>query len=202
MSEKGDETSQKLAFADSLLTSLQSQAFTGLNKSELELMIFKAFVQSGLVDLKETDFAIAVQLRVSTRKITSLRYSYRVQTAMKGSSPKELLDSIVLMSVDESANRVSVSIDDNFFREHIVSELKYLGVAGDGSFNRAVLVVDADKFLQVLKKLSGKDGESLQKQVNSAIRRRKASNFSSGLAIFLREIAAETSVSLLSQFLK
>jgi hypothetical protein len=148
-----------------------------------------------------TDFAIAVQLRVSTRKVTSLRYAYRVQTAMSGANSKELLDSVVLVSVDESANRVSVSIDDNFFRELIASELRILGVAGDGSFNRSILVVDADKFLQVILKLSGKDGNAIQKQIYSAIRSRKASNFASGLANFLGEVAAETTVRLLSQFI-
>lgn len=201
MSNGFDTNSQKLAFAESLLMSLRSQPFTGLNKSELEFKIFRAMVESGLVELKLPDFAIAVQLRISTRKVSALRYAYRIQSAGSISSSRELLDSVVLISVDEYENKVAVSIDDAFFKELITAQLRILGVAGDGSFNRSILIVDADKFLEVILNVSGEASEFLRNQVDSAIRRRRAKNFSAGLTIFLRDVASGSGLNLLSQFI-
>lgn len=192
---------QRVAFADSLIHSLQAQPFTGQTKAELELTIFKAYVEAGLIDLSLTDFAIARQMRISTRKVTALRYAYRIQSSSSLSAASDLLDCIVFIAVDESTNRVSVSVDDVFFREMIISELRVLGTAGDSSFNRSLLVADADKFLEVILKISGPSSDVLNKRVKSALRRRNVSNFAGGIKVFLREVTSGQAINLLSQFI-
>ena len=88
------------------------------------------------------------------------------------SDPAEagLLSAIRVVEDSEAAkqNRVILNVEDRFWREVLIDELKNHDVFTDGSFNRERLVLSAKSFVSACEKAFGEEGARIAAAVKQA----------------------------------
>ena len=154
----------------------QDAPFGSLTKSELELALFTALVRVGIVDPDERAFRLAQALRCSPAKANSLVFNYRLRHTSADSVQEGLASAIRVVRDAEAVThgRVILNVEQRYWREVLVDELKNRGVFTDGSFNRERLTMDAKDFLAACEVMFGDTGATLARAVRTAGRRRPA----------------------------
>ena len=154
----------------------QDAPFGSLTKAELELALFTELVRAEIVDPDERAFRLAQALRCSPAKANSLVFNYRLRHTTADSVQDGLVRAIRVVKDAEAVRhrRVILNVEQRYWREVLVDELKNHGVFTDGSFNRERLTMDAKDFLAACEAMFGDTGSALAKAVRSAGRRQPA----------------------------
>lgn len=163
---------RRLIFAKSYLARLSRTPLGSLSKSELDYLAFVSLVDAGVVSVDAPAFELAQQLEVTPAKVSTFVYQYRVRTQSPATLLDDLANAIVLVSLPADGN-VVLNVEDRYWRETLIAQLKTVGVYTDTSFNRERVTVPADKFAHVLTKVFGERAKGLSKKL-SAERRHNA----------------------------
>ncbi|HEY1529376.1 MAG TPA: hypothetical protein VGF80_01015 [Galbitalea sp.] len=163
---------RKLLFASTFLAGLSRAPLGSLSKSELDYLAFVALVDAGVVSIDAPAFELAQQLEVTPAKVSTFVYQYRVRTQSPETLLDDLANAIVIVSLPADGN-VVLNVEDRYWRETLVSQLKKVGVYTDTSFNRERVTVPADKFAHVLTRVFGERAKGISKKL-SAERRHNA----------------------------
>lgn len=144
--------------------------FGSLSKGELELALFSALVEADLVDPDDRPFRLAKTLRCTPARASSLVFNYRLRTLSSDPAEAGLLSAIRVVEDSEAAkqNRVILNVEDRFWREVLIDELKNHDVFTDGSFNRERLVLSAKSFVSACEKAFGEEGARIAVAVKQA----------------------------------
>lgn len=193
-------------FGAQLHDALGAAPFGALSKSELELAYFSALVDSGIVDPSQSNFALARHLRCTPTKAGNLVFNYRLRsTASDGEAAlqKSLAEAtkVVQDRANGKAGRVTLNIEDRFWRDALVNRLKELGAFTDTSFNRERLILDADVFIQHCPDLFGEDGEAVRQAATKAASKNRAEFVQAKLTAGTLRGAASVTVSALATIL-
>ncbi|WP_224278509.1 hypothetical protein [Nocardioides lacusdianchii] len=144
--------------------------FGSLSKGELELAVFSALVGAELVDSDDRPFRLAKALRCTPTRASSLVFNYRLRTLSSDPAKAGLLRAIRVVEDNEAAkhNQVILNVEDRFWREVLIDELKNHDVFTDSSFNRERLVLSAKSFVSACEKVFGDEGEKIAAAVRRA----------------------------------
>ena len=163
---------RRLLFASTYLTGLSRAPLGALSKSELDYLAFVALVDAGVVSVDAPAFELAQQLEVTPAKVSTFVYQYRVRTQSPSTLMDDLASAIVLVSLPADGN-VVLNVEDRYWRETLIAQLKAVGVYTDTSFNRERVTVPVDKFAHVLTRVFGERAKGISKKL-AAERRHNA----------------------------
>ncbi|MFT8394713.1 hypothetical protein [Propionibacterium sp.] len=141
--------------------------FGSLSKSELELTIFSSLVESQILNLDLSSFDLARSLRCTPTRANSLVFNYHLRTSSSKNFNDELAAAVHIVKDKAAAedHKVVLNVEQKFWREMLVNELKKHETFTDTSFNRERLTLDESQFLDACETLFGSRGEIIAKEV-------------------------------------
>jgi len=171
------ESDEKMqAFGAELYERLWGVPFGSLAKGEFELAYFSALVESGFIQLdKLTDFQLGQILKCTPTKAGNLRFSYEIRLlgGLDEAKRKETLARHVVIVGPRDAGaqkgeqlEIVLNVENRFWRNVLIDELKKVDVWSDTSFNRERVVLSAKKFVEASPKVFGIPSEQLQELVD------------------------------------
>lgn len=133
-------------------------SFGALSGKEVQVLVFRLFLDQKLIKLEDSDYVIARKLRIDPSKVRSLKFDYN---NLYGSRNKENLKKDIIelfkKSFDEEKGiqstaiykkrKICILVDDVFLKEYIIKELRDLNLYYDTSFNKDILKISIDQFM-------------------------------------------------------
>ena len=170
----------------------QEVPFGSLSKSELELAIFSALVDSKGINPDQRPFKLARLLRCTPARASSLVFNYRLRTPSTEQGGDELVGAISVVRDLEAAKKkkVVINVEQRFWREVLISKLEDSGVFTDSSFNRERLTMDEDSFIDACEKLFGEPG----KEIVGAVKKSKKKGSAEAIQDLLAKVAVSGAV--------
>ena len=125
-----------------LLIDLLSPEFGCKNKVETDLAIFTALVACGVIDISAQPYDIARKLNITTSKVRSLVYAYRLRNVH---SEDKILGEIVLAISNARPYKhgefIAFGIPDRLLREALDARMKNKHIYLDGTFSKDIMLV-------------------------------------------------------------
>lgn len=125
--------------------------FASMSKSELELLIFSAMKDSGIIKESESSFSVSIQLDCSRNKVDSMLYAYRNRRFNDSSFANEFSSSVRV--AEATAEKLILNVGDRFYRELLIDRMKLAEIFSDSSFNRERVVIPGHLFIQNIEKV-------------------------------------------------
>lgn len=176
-------------FGAAVRARLFESPFGSLPKSELEILLFTELVQAKIIDLDQmSNFELARKLRCTPAKANNLLFNYRLREAPNDeeATQKKLADVTKIVKNTKSSNdgEVTLNVEDRFWRDELINQLKRQNIFTDTSFNRERLTLDAKLFYKACPDLFGGAGNEIANAAKSANSKRGkfAKNLISSLA--------------------
>jgi hypothetical protein len=139
---------QSRVFAESLLSTLRTVPFGALPKTELDLALFAAMVDAGILSISTPVFDLARRLEITPTRVRSLLYRYRLHT--QGSEESTLDDIAAALGrshFELTGSRIVFGIEDPYVRDSFSALLKQQGDFADTSFNPETVSLSLDAFV-------------------------------------------------------
>lgn len=176
--------------------------FGSLPKSELEILLFTELVQAKIIDLDQmSSFELARKLRCTPTKANNLLFNHRLREAPNDEEARQnkLADVTKIVKNTKNSNdgEVTLNVEDRFWRDELINQLKRQNIFTDTSFNRERLTLDAKLFYKACPDLFGRAGNEIANAAKSANSRRGKfakkliSNLSTGATTRIGSLAAE-----------
>ena len=126
-------------------------------------------VESGLLNLEEmSNFQLARILKCSPTRASTLVFNYRLRVT---ADDKQQLGAqlakvtkIVPNQRNSRGGEVTLNVEDRFWRNELVDQLKRNGVYSDTSFNRERIVLDETSFFKACETVFGAQGKEIIKE--------------------------------------
>jgi len=169
---------QRHAFGKQVLSEVIAGApFGSLTKSELEFEIFAALVDSGIIELdNSSNFDIARFLRCTMSKASSMIFQYQMRHGAEVDDPESwklaLLEHVklVVSSIVKSNDTVEFVVEEKFWREAFINDLKKINVFSDTSFNREKVILDKKDLINHANDIFGENSSVITDAIQSGSR--------------------------------
>jgi hypothetical protein len=140
---------QSRAFGESLLESLRRVPFGSLPKTELDLALFRALIDAGIIRPGMPVFELARRLEITPSRVRGLLYRYRLETQDADESlAGEITAALTRTRFELSADRIVFGIEDPYLRDSLAALLKEQGVFADSSFNPETVTLSLTAFVE------------------------------------------------------
>ena len=200
---KAEADGWRLLWKD-LYDEVMSGPFGSLSKTELEQILFSSFAKSGHIDLGQSDFEVAKQLRCKPSKIAGMRYVNHLRAARdQVYSPHDLAQHVQLVADKEATNhkRTTFYVSEKFWREQLAERAAEVGVFTDTSFNQARVIVGTDTFLENAGPIFGPEND-IAPEVERLRKRLRVKGRAEAFGMVMAKAVAPVAVSSLGAFLK
>lgn len=167
------DPSQLSNFGAAIYSRIFESPFGSLPKTELEIILFTELVRTRIIDIESTSiFELARKLRCSPSKASNLIFNYRLREA-----PNELEETqdklaavtrVVTNRKNSADGEVTLNIEDRFWRDELVNQLKRVNVFTDTSFNRERITLDEKLFYKACPDLFGPAGKEIAEAAKRA----------------------------------
>lgn len=177
MSEGSTEVSKHHVFGELVHERLtKSVPFGSLSKTEIELAIYGALVDSGLVDRNLRPFDLAMKLRCTPTRANSLIFNHQLRMAADEKSEGSLSTAVNVVRDTSEAKKgkVVLNVEHRFWREALINRLKEHDIYTDTSFNRERLTMDEWSFVKACELVFGDDAKSIVSKVKRAKKKKPA----------------------------
>jgi hypothetical protein len=177
-------------FIASFLKIYLQNGFGRMSKTELDILIFHLLSATSLSSY--SNYELSRILKVSETKVKSLKYeaSLRYGNNDDDSLKREFRSIIDKNNFKVIGDKIVICIEDKLLRNYIDYSLKSIGLFSDSSFNRELMTIHSDMFLDLLKSLYG---DKVYNQLDAEFKRRKiGNNFKEYLKEFLKGCSHET----------
>jgi hypothetical protein len=158
---------QSRAFGDSMLQTLRQVPFGALPKAELELALFRALMDAGLIDASSPTFDTARKLEITPARVRGLLYRYRLLTQDNDTDILgEITGALTRTRFELTAGTIVFGIEDPYLRDSLAALLKERGVFPDTSFNPETVRLSLDAFVAFVdSRLSDDDRERIMRAI-------------------------------------
>lgn len=167
---------QRAAFAESLLARFVNISPLTSSKSELDLAIFRPFVDSRIADLASTDFELALALGSTPTRIAALRYRLLMERATSPGAFEDVARHVIIQGFESDSDLLLISVEEKFYRDRLQSEFRKIAAFTDGSHRAAILKVSADDLFKALENLNPQDSIKVRALVKKFISKRRATS--------------------------
>jgi hypothetical protein len=151
-------SSQQQKFAESVLRTLREVPFGALPKGELDLALFRALIEAGILDPSAPTFELARTLKITPTRVRGLLYRYRlVMQDGEDNVTDEILAALAKTRFELNARSISFGIEDPYIRDSLAAELKTRGIFADSSFNPETVRLSLDAFVGFLESALSKE---------------------------------------------
>jgi hypothetical protein len=149
---------QARAFGESILESMRQAPFGALPKSELELALFRAMVDAGILDPGNPTFDLARKLEITPARVRGLVYRYRLMT--QGDEADTLDDVVRALSktrFELTGESITFGVEDPYLRDSLAAAFKQRGIFADSSFNPETVRLSLTAFVEFVDSRLGDD---------------------------------------------
>lgn len=168
MNIKNFSSSQLEFFAKTFLDSYFQNGFGRMSKTEIDILVFHLLASTSLTSFSNYEFSRI--LKISETKVKSLRYeaSLRYDNHDDDSLKCKFASIIKNDNFKVFGDKIVICIEDKLLRNFIDYRLKSIGSFSDSSFNRELMTINSDMFMELLKSLYGdKAFFKLEKELNN-----------------------------------
>jgi len=177
-------------FGAAVLSRLAIKPAATLGKAELEFDLFSSLIESGILDLRSTNFELANQLGATPSRVTALRFRYGQVTAGQLGLFKHLTQNVVIQGFDSPSGMLRISVEDKFYRELLLSELMKLNAFTDSSFRSAVLTVAPDYLIEAIANANPADRDQFKAVVVKFVRAKRVATIAGAFGEVASQIVA------------
>ncbi|MDE2386521.1 MAG: hypothetical protein KGL77_02340 [Actinomycetales bacterium] len=192
---------QRIAFADCLLAHFDHMSPFTSSKSELDLAIFRAVVDSRIADLASTDFELALALGSTPTRIAALRYRLLMERASSPGAFEDVARHVIIQGFESDSDLLLISVEEKFYRDRLQSEFRKIAAFTDGSHRAAILKVSADDLFKALENLNPQDSIKVRALVKKFVSERRATSSAAAFKGIFTNVATGVGGQLLSQVL-
>ena len=131
-----------------MLETLRRVPFGSLPKTELDLALFRALIDSGLLEVNLPVFEIARRLEITPSRVRGLLYRYRLENQDGDASViDEITAALTKTRFEITADRIVFGIEDPYLRDSLAALLKEQGIFADSSFNPETVTLTLEAFV-------------------------------------------------------
>ncbi|MEO0024022.1 MAG: hypothetical protein RL196_463 [Actinomycetota bacterium] len=181
---------QKISFAGVVLSRLEYESISAISKSEIELLIFKAFLEAGAFDLTTPPFEISQKTMMPLSKIENLIYKVHLAVRNPDEQFADLARNIHFVDADPATGVITLSVENKFFRELLISKLRALNVYTNGTFNKDLIFLSEANFDAVLSLISVKGAAELKSTKKAVARQFKTARFIEAIRPMIADLTA------------
>lgn len=177
MSESSSEVSKHHVFGELIHERLAKSApFGSLSKAEIELAIYGALIDSGLVEPNLRAFDLAMELRCTPTRANSLIFNHQLRMAADGKADGSLSAAVKVVrdASEAKKGKVVLNVEHRFWRESLINRLKEHDIYTDTSFNRERITMDEWSFIKACELIFGDDAKSIVSKVKRAKKKKPA----------------------------
>ncbi|MCU1551046.1 MAG: hypothetical protein JWR36_1606 [Glaciihabitans sp.] len=139
---------QSRTFGESMLETLRRVPFGSLPKTELDLALFRALIDSGLLEVNLPVFEIARRLEITPSRVRGLLYRYRLENQDGDAAViDEITEALTKTRFEITADRIVFGIEDPYLRDSLAALLKEQGIFADSSFNPETVTLTLEAFV-------------------------------------------------------
>jgi hypothetical protein len=157
-------------FADSFLKRYLDPAFGVLSKSEIDLLVFSLLHEQNIIPTNMSQYEIARLLCITPTRVRTLTMQMQLRdTAQTDDNLRgRIITCLVTSRFTKDGNQIQFGIEDPLLREDVAARLKQLGATADSSFNREMVKIQVDAFVDLIGSLLTADQK---KTVEAALRK-------------------------------
>lgn len=154
---------ERAQFTSKFLERFLDPAFGSLSKSETDLLVFSLLHEVGAINHGMTQYRIARNLRITPTRVRSLTMQMELRdiTQTEDSLRQRIVDIISRSRFVKNGSMIQFGIEDPLLREDIVERLKKLGATADSSFNRELVRIQLDAFVDFITDLLQEDRQKV-----------------------------------------
>jgi len=140
---------QARAFGESVLETLRAAPFGALPKAELELALFRAMIESDILDPSAPTFDLARRLEITPTRVRGLVYRYRLMTqGDEDDTLDDVVRALVKTRFELTGDTITFGVEDPYLRDSLAAALKQRGIFADSSFNPETVRLSLTAFVQ------------------------------------------------------
>lgn len=179
---------QKISFADVVLSRLDYESISAISKSEIELLIFKAFLEARAFELTTPPFEISQKTMMPLAKVEGLIYKTHLGVRNPDEQFADLARNIHFVDADPSTGVITLSVENKFFRELLISKLRALNVYTNGTFNKDLVFISEANFDAVIGLISPTGVNELALTKKAITRKFKTARFIDAVQPMIAEL--------------
>lgn len=181
---------QKIGFADVVLSRLDYESISAISKSEIELLVFKAFLEAGVFTLTTPAFEISQMTMMPLAKVEGLIYKVHLGVRKPDEQFADLARNIHFVDADPDTGLITLSVENKFFRELLISKLRALNVYTNGTFNKDLVFISEANFDAVIGLISPASAAELALTKKAITREFKTARFIDAIQPMIAELTS------------
>ena len=139
------------AFIEAFLEPYLSPAFGARSKSEIDLLVFTALVRAGAIDPEGPIYDLARSFNITPARARALVLNWQLRSA---DLARDLKDKLVVAlqktRFAKDGTLLTFGVESPLLREDITARLKRIGVYADSSFQKDLVRLPVEAFVEFL----------------------------------------------------
>jgi hypothetical protein len=139
-------------FVQTFLARYLEPAFGTPTKAEIDLLVFSLLHQMGLMRPERSHYEIARDLRITPTRVRTLKMQMALRDATQTDTAlrERIIDTLSTLRFAKEGSLIQFGIEDPLLRGDIAARLKKLGATADSSFNRELVRIQLDAFVDFM----------------------------------------------------
>lgn len=154
---------QRAMFAEKFLKRYLDPSFGSMTKSEIDLLVFALLYEVGAIAETEPLYTVARNLRITSSRARALkmRVQLRDTTQTEENLRRRIVACLSQVRFAKDGTLIVFGVEDPLLQEDIAARLKKLGATADSSFNRELVRIQLDAFVDFIADLLPDDRHEL-----------------------------------------
>jgi hypothetical protein len=154
---------QRAMFAERFVKRYLDPSFGSMTKSEIDLLVFSLLFEVGAIAQTESLYTIARHLRITPSRARTLkmRAQLRDTTQTEEHLRRRIVECLSHARFAKEGALVMFGVEDPLLQEDIGARLKKIGATADSSFNREIVRIQIDAFVDFIADLLPDDRREL-----------------------------------------
>lgn len=179
------------------------RGFGCMTKSEIELQIFYLLKEKNVIS-SDSNYQISRELRIPEAKVKKLIYDSDLKYGkMDDKQMKDEFENTICEKRFKVENgKITINITNKLLQEYLANELAKNNAYHDTSFNRNLMVIHADAFVELLNNLYGEENiKKFNAQIEGYVRN-SAKGIPAWKMFFTKALNKENAIDLIIAMVK
>ncbi|MBH9552261.1 hypothetical protein [Inhella gelatinilytica] len=133
-----------------MLSTLITPAFGVHSKSEIELAVFRAFIQIGALPDNPQIYELVSGLRISRTKARRLIYDHELRTKSEADLHEEALAILRRPVLQKRGDSLALAVERPLVSDYIRAKVQERGRLTDGSFSPNIIILGVDAYADLV----------------------------------------------------
>lgn len=146
---KGENAKTPAEVLEYILKEYSSPSFGSMSKRDIDIMLFMALQDLGIIDIRPSIYDVIRLLNVTRSKARNLIYESSLRRQEEQNLEKELKDLIINPIFLRDGDKVCIEVDNPLLIDYIRQRLKSLKHITDSSFNAELVKMRPEAFAEL-----------------------------------------------------